>query len=104
MGKFRKKDDKGNAIDASDHDLVIDYPFKGEGMQAFATQAVKKERFIRTIIDTHFAFYFGRQMRYRQDERALYKRVWDAVHADDFKIRTLIRTLVTSPEYLEVHE
>ena len=56
------------------------------------------------MIDTHFTFYFGRQMRYRQDERALYKRVWDAVHADDFKIRTLIRTLVTSPEYLEVHE
>jgi hypothetical protein len=65
---------------------------------------VKKERFIRTIIDTHFTFYFGRQMRYRQDERALYKAVWDAVHADDFKIRTLIRALVTSPEYLEVHE
>ena len=104
MGKFRKKDDKGKAIDASDHGLVSDYPFKGAGMQAFATQAVKKERFIRTMIDTHFTFYFGRQMRYRQDERALYKRVWDAVHADDFKIRTLIRALVTSPEYLEVHE
>ncbi|MDA7613824.1 hypothetical protein N8586_01690 [Verrucomicrobiales bacterium] len=104
MGKFRKKDDNGNVIDASDHDLVSEYPFKGSGMQAFATQAVKKERFIRTIIDTHFTFYFGRQMRYRQDERALYKAVWDAVHADDFKIRTLIRALVTSPEYLEVHE
>ena len=75
--------------------------FKGQGLESFATQAVKKERFVRTIIDTHFSFYFGRQMRFRADERTLYRRVWDAVHADDFKIRTLIRTLVTSPEYLE---
>ncbi len=99
-GKFRLKDEDGILIDASDLGLVAEYPFKGIGMEAFATQAVKKERFIRTIIDTHFNFYFGRQMRFRQDERALYRRVWEAVHADDFKIKSLIRTLVTSPEYL----
>ena len=100
-GTFRPKTKKGKAINASDHGLVDEYPFKGDGLEAFATQAVKKERFVRTIIDTHFNFYFGRQMRYREDERTLYRRVWDAVHTDGFKIRTLIRTLVTSPEYLE---
>ncbi len=99
-GKYQLKTERGHLIDASDHGLVEDYPFKGDGLEAFATQAVKKERFIRTMIDTHFSFYFGRQMRFRQDERLLYRRVWDAVHADGFKIRTLIRALVTSPEYL----
>jgi hypothetical protein len=100
-GKFLTKTEDGLDIDASDQGMVDEYPFKGVGLEAFTTQAVKKERFIRTIIDTHFSFYFGRQMRFRQDERSLYRRTWDAVHSDGFKIRTLIRTLVTSPEYLE---
>jgi hypothetical protein len=99
-GDYRTHTESGLEIDASDHGLVDEYPFKGNGLEAFATQAVKKERFIRTIIDTHFSFYFGRQMRFREDERSLYRHVWDAVHADGFKIRTLIRSLVTSPEYL----
>lgn len=100
-GHYRRQDEKGDPIDASDQGVVEEYPFKGEGMEAFATQAVNKERFIRTIINTHFNFYFGRSMRFREDERALYKRLWDQVHANGFKIRALIHGLVTSPEYLE---
>ena len=100
-GKFRAKDENGRPIRADDHGWVEDYPFKGEGMEAFATQAVKKERFIRTMINTHFNFYFGRPMRYLSDERALYKRLWDNVHANQFKIRPLIRAIICSPEYLE---
>ena len=100
-GEFRTKDDKGLPIDASDQGLVEEYPFKGTGMEAFAVQAVKKERFIRTMINTHFSFYFARPMRHHTDERALYKRLWDEVHQNQFQIRGLIRALVTSPEYLE---
>jgi hypothetical protein len=101
LGAFKKKDAKGQPIDATDQGLVENYPFKGEGMEAFSTQAVKKERFVRTMINTHFSFYFGRQMRHRADERVLYKRLWDEVHQDQFQIRRLIHALVTSPEYLE---
>jgi len=100
-GVYRTKDEKGLLLDASDQGLVDEYPFKGTGMEAFAVQAVKKERFIRTMINTHFSFYFGRPMRHRADERALYKRLWDEVHQNQFQIRGLIRALVTSPEYLE---
>jgi hypothetical protein len=100
-GAFRTKDENGSPIDASDQGLVAEYPFKGVGMESFAVQAVRKERFIRTMINTHFSFYFGRQMRHRADERVLYKRLWDQVHQDQFKIRGLIRAVVTSPEYLE---
>ena len=100
-GEYRRQDENGNSIDASDQGSVEEYPFKGEGMEAFATQAVRKERFIRTMINTHFNFYFGRSMRFREDERSLYKRLWDRVHADGFGIRGLIHALVTSPEYLE---
>ena len=100
-GQFRARDDKGLDIDATDQRLVAEYPFKGEGMEAFATQAVKKERFIRTMINAHFHFYFGRPMRYRTDERTLYKNLWDQVRAQGFAIRSLIRGIMNSSEYLE---
>ena len=69
-------------------------------MEAFATQAVRKERFIRTMINTHFHFYMGRNLRFRTDERGLYKELWDHVHEDGFTIRGMIRKLMSQPEYL----
>lgn len=99
-GRFRTHDEYGLPIDATDGHLVDGYPFAGEGLQAFATQAVKKERFIRTIVDTHATFYFGRQLRWKEDERHLYKRVWDNLHKDNYTLRSLIRTLVISQEYI----
>jgi hypothetical protein len=99
-GKYREVNEDGLAIDASDRSSAEDYPFVGNGLEAFATQAVEKERFIRTLINTHFSFYFGRPMRHREDERDLYRRLWDDVHANNFQIRSLIHAIVTSPEYL----
>jgi hypothetical protein len=99
-GAYHEKDKQGQPIDDTDHGVVPSYPFKGEGLAAFAQQAVNKERFIRTIIQTHFVFYFGREMRYDRDERALYKRLWDTEQANHFNIKGLIRALVLSPEYL----
>ena len=99
-GSFRLTDEYGLKIDATDRGAVADYPFRGNGMEAFSDQAVHKERFIRTMINTHVNFYFGRPMRHLKDERTLYKRLWDNVHEHDFKIRELIRAIVTSPEYL----
>lgn len=100
QGVFRTRDENDLMIDASDRGAVAEYPFAGNGMAAFATQAVRKERFIRTMINTHVNFYFGRPMRHREDERVLYKRLWDNVHKNEFKIRELIRAIVNSPEYL----
>lgn len=99
-GSFRTKDPDGLEIDASDQGLVDEYPFPGVGMEAFATQAVRKERFIRTMINTHFHFYMGRNLRFRTDERGLYKELWDHVHEDGFTIRGMIRKLMSQPEYL----
>ncbi len=99
-GEYRKQDEAGVPIDATDHAVVDEYPFKGDGLEAFAIQAVKKERFIRTMINTHVDFYFGRQMEFRDQERKLYKHLWDNVHEHEFKIRSLIKAIVTSPEYL----
>lgn len=101
QGRYREQDQDGRPIDDSDQRLVASYPFPGAGMEAFATQAVKKERFIRTMINTHFHFFSGREMRWREDERALYRRVWDAVHENGFAIRSLIKAILTAPEYLE---
>ncbi len=99
-GEYKEKDTEGHPIDDSDHQLVPSYPFTGPGMEAFAEQAQNKERFIRTILQTHFIFYFGREMRYDKDERGLYQRLWDTEQKNNFRIKGLIRALVTSPEYL----
>jgi hypothetical protein len=99
-GNYRTHDATGLAIDDSDQNLVASYPFKGAGMEAFATQAQNKERFIRTILQTHFVWYFGRELRYDTDERILYKRLWDVAEKNNFAIRPLIRAIVLSPEYL----
>ena len=99
-GEYKPKDERGKWLDDSDNKLVATYPFKGNGMEAFAQQAVNKERFIRTIIQTHFVFYYGREMRWDADERGLYRRLWDNVNTNHFHIKKLIRALVTSPEYL----
>lgn len=100
-GEYVEKDESGKPIDDSDRGLVSSYPFKGRGMEAFALQAQHTERFLRSIIQTHFIFYFGREMRYSEDERGLYKRLWDVVHQNHFSIKALIRAIVTSKEYLE---
>jgi hypothetical protein len=100
-GEYRAVRD-GSPVDDTDHQLVESYPFKGKGMEAFALQAQKKERFVRTMINTHFVFFFGREMRYSGDERDLYKRLWDAAAASNYTIKGLIRALVLSPEYLDL--
>ncbi|HLH80003.1 MAG TPA: hypothetical protein VKV29_06940 [Chthonomonas sp.] len=99
-GVYHERDSQGNLIDDTDHQLVPSYPFKGEGMQAFAEKAVNTERFIRTMIQTHFVFYFGREMRWDKDERGLYHRLWETEKANHYDIEGLIRAIVLSPEYL----
>lgn len=100
LGVYKPKDENGQMLDDSDQQLVPSYPFRGNGMEAFALQAQNKERFVRMILQTHYLFYFGREMRYDRDERGLYKRLWDTEKANNYNIKGLIRALVTSPEYL----
>ena len=99
-GSYRAHDEYGLPIDHSDRDEVAAYPFKGEGMEAFATQAVAKERFIRTILQTHFVWYFGRELRCETDERGLYQRLWNSVVKNNYTLKPLIKALVLTPEYL----
>lgn len=99
-GKYHEYDEAGDRIDSSDRSSVAEYPFKGKGLEAFALQAVRKERFVRTILNTHVNFYFGRPLRFREDERTLYKHLWDVAHESDFSIRAVIRAIMLSPEYL----
>jgi hypothetical protein len=98
-GEYRPAEGE-QPIDDSDRRLVATYPFRGKGLEAFATQAVNKERFVRTIFQTHFVWYFGREMRWQEDERALYRRLWDDAHRHNYSIKSMLRTLMLSPEYL----
>jgi hypothetical protein len=99
-GNFRLHDDTGMKLDATDQNLVASYPYKGNGIEAFALQAQNKERFIRTILQTHFVWYFGREMRFDSDERGLYERLWNTTAQSNYALRPLVRAIVLSPEYL----
>lgn len=100
-GDYRRTDEDGAEIDDSDQNLVKNYAFKGQGMEAFALAASRKERFVRTLVGLHFIFLFGREMRVREDERVLYKEVWDRLEAEGFTVRAILRALLESPEYLD---
>ncbi|XXF77499.1 carbohydrate-binding domain-containing protein [Myxococcaceae bacterium GXIMD 01537] len=98
-GQYRTQDVEGRNLDDSDRGLVSAYSFKGQGMEAFATQAVKKEAFQRRTLNAQFALFFGREMRHREDERALYKRLWDVSQESHGNLKAVLRTIALSPEY-----
>jgi hypothetical protein len=99
QGRYLEKDPEGREIDDTDRGLVVSYPYRGRGMEGFAERAQHTERFIRAMINVHFIWYFGREMRYEADERALYKRLWDRLHDEGFKLKGLVRALLLSREY-----
>lgn len=98
-GTYQTTDADGKTIDDSDHGLVAGYPYKGEGMAAFTAQAVKKERFVRQTLQAEFNLLFGRPMRFDQDERVLYKQLWDTLAASNGDLRTTLKLMVASPQY-----
>jgi hypothetical protein len=98
-GTYSATDASGATIDDSDHGLVAGYPFKGEGMEAFATQAVKKEAFIRQMLNAHFLLLFGREMRATLDERVIYKQLWDLNVQSNGDLRQIMKAIILSPTY-----
>ncbi|MFT3707247.1 MAG: hypothetical protein QM817_06235 [Archangium sp.] len=89
----------GMAIDDSDRGLVATYPYKGPGLEAFATKAVKKEPFIRRMINTQVRLLLGREMRSATDERVLYKQLWDATFAANGDMRPVLKAVANSPTF-----
>jgi hypothetical protein len=98
-GQHRTLSDGNQPIDDTDFNLVADYPYKGKGMEAFSTQAVKKERFIRHTLDAEFLMLLNRPMRHDQDERVVYKQLWDLVQATDGDLRAPLKAIIQSPHY-----
>ncbi|MCP3165274.1 carbohydrate-binding domain-containing protein [Myxococcus qinghaiensis] len=99
-GNYRTADEQGVTLDDTDRNLASTYAFKGSGMEAFATQAVKKEAFVRRTLNAQFALLFGREMRHQEDERVIYKRLWDVSQEQRGSLKAVLKTLATSPEYL----
>jgi hypothetical protein len=98
-GNYRTVDATGATIDDSDRGLVPAYAFKGQGLQAFSTVAVKKEAFVRRMFNAHAQLTLGRSMRHTADERGLYKQLWDTSLASNGNLKTLLKAIVTSSSY-----
>lgn len=93
-GHYRTVDEEHNVIDDSDRDVVPDYPFKGPGLSAFANQVVKKERFVRAFVNRHHDMLFHRQLRVFEDQREVYKDLYEFAVATDLKIRPLLKKMI----------
>ncbi len=93
-GNYRTEDEEKKPIDDSDRGVVPDYPFKGEGLGAFAAQVVKKERFVRTFVNLHHDMLFHRQLRVYEDQRDEYKELYEFATANDLKIRPLLKKMI----------
>lgn len=89
----------GSTIDDSDRNLVANYPYKGVGLEAFTTKAVKKESFIRRMINTQVRLLIGRELRAQTDERVLYKQLWDTTFANGGDMRTVLKAVAASPNF-----
>jgi hypothetical protein len=93
-GHYRTVDDGHQPIDDSDRGIVPDYPFKGEGLSAFASQVVRKERFVRAFVNHHYDMLFHRPLRVYRDQRDEYKDLYDFAVASDLRIRPLLKRMV----------
>ena len=93
-GHYRTVDDDHNPIDDSDRGAVADYPFRGEGLGAFSTQVVSKERFVRAFVNTHHDMLFHRQLRIHEDERDEYRDLYEFAVRNDLRIRPLLKKML----------
>jgi hypothetical protein len=98
-GSYREVDENGVAIDDSDRGLVADYAFKGVGMAGFAAHAVKKEAFIRRMLNAQYGLLVGRDMRVSEDERVVYRRLWDLTASSNGDLKAIIKDIILSPTY-----
>ena len=98
-GDYRTVDAQGAAIDDSDRGLVPSYAFKGKGMEAFATQAVKKETFKRRVLNSQYRLLMGREMRHAEDERVVYKLLWDTTTSSNANLKAVIKAIALSNRY-----
>jgi hypothetical protein len=89
----------GAPVDDTDRGLVANYPYKGLGLASFATKAVKKEPFIRRMINTQVRLLIGRELRATTDERVLYKQLWDTAFANNGDLRPVLKSVANSPTF-----
>lgn len=89
----------GGTVDDSDRELVANYPYKGVGLEAFTTKAVKKEPFVRRMINTQVKLLIGRELRAQTDERVLYKQLWDTTFANEGDMRAVLKMMAASPNF-----
>jgi hypothetical protein len=99
-GTYRERDESGQPIDDSDRGLVPIYPYKGAGMESFAVQAVRKEKFFRQTFQALYLFFLGRHMRYAEDERTVYLELWNRAYATNGNVKELIKVIANIPGYL----
>jgi hypothetical protein len=99
-GTYRTVDAEGLPIDDSDRNMVATYAFKGSGIEAFSLKAVKKEVFVRRTLNVPYRLLMGREMRHLEDERVIYKTLWDTSVAQNGNLKAVIKDIVLSASYL----
>ena len=101
-GTYQANDPDGKPIDDSDRNMVPSYAFKGTGMEAFGAVASRKEPFIRRTLNAQYRLLMGREMRAVEDERDIYKQLWDTSVASGGNLKAVLKAIATSPRYQRI--
>ncbi len=99
QGNYRTHFEDGRLIDDSDQNLVEHYPFSGKGLSSFALSAIRKEGFIRRMINVHALMFFGRLLRHETDERDLYYQLFQLAQNGQGQMKAMIKALLQSTPY-----
>ena len=51
------------------------------------------------MVAMQFRLLMGRELRYRDDERVLYKQLWDLVAANNGDLKAVLRHIALSPTF-----
>lgn len=98
QGDYIEVDDSGIPIEQTDGDVVESYPYKGDGMEAFGLQAVRKEQFLLQTVNAEVDLLLRRRLRSNEDERVIYKQLFDELRSSG-DLRKTLKILLASPQY-----
>jgi hypothetical protein len=71
-------------------------------MAGFAASAIRKEAFARSTLQSQHRLLLGRDLRWEEDERVLYKQLWDLTFATNGDLRAVLKTIALSKAYQRV--
>ena len=60
---------------------------------------MKKETFKRRVLNSQYRLLMGREMRHAEDERVIYKQLWDTSVTSNENLKSVVKAIAMSNRY-----